>query len=401
MNTPPISPITILPHKRDPSDPRASLTAEVKLLASRHGLAVSAVTTADPFPEVAAHLERHIDAGHVKGMDWFTSERAHVSMDVRNLHATAQSIISVGLSYWPGPTAMPDDGVLRGRISRYAWGRDYHRVIKRRLKAMHAAMEEHVGHQIEARLLVDTARIVDRAVAARSGLGWYGKHSCIISPGHGSWLLLGEMVVDLDLVPDQPMTKNCGNCTICIDTCPTGAIVAPYTIDAPTCISFLTIEERGPIPREIRSKMGNWVYGCDVCQEVCPYTGAAKQMDDAELMPASLNNAYPSLHWLLGMTDKDFGDTYFGTPVPRAKRRGLARNAAIALGNVGSDADVPILIQTMDNHDEPLVRGHAAWALGQLGGAAARNALDIRRNRDPDDWVREEIVAALETEVRT
>lgn len=401
MNTPPTSPIAILPVKRDPSDPRAPLTAEVKLLASRHGLAVSAVTTADPFPEVAAHLERHIDAGHVKGMDWFTSERAHVSTDVRNLHATAQSIISVGLSYWPGPTAMPDDGVLRGRISRYAWGRDYHRVIKRRLKAMHAAMEEHVGHQIEARLLVDTARIVDRAVAARSGLGWYGKHSCIISPGHGSWLLLGEMVVDLDLVPDQPMTKNCGNCTICIDICPTGAIVAPYTIDAPTCISFLTIEERGPIPREIRSKMGNWVYGCDVCQEVCPYTGAAKQMDDAELMPASLNNAYPSLHWLLGMTDKDFGDTYFGTPVPRAKRRGLARNAAIALGNVGSDADVPILIQTMDNHDEPLVRGHAAWALGQLGGAAARNALDIRRNRDPDDWVREEIVAALETEVRT
>ncbi|MGI8484515.1 MAG: tRNA epoxyqueuosine(34) reductase QueG [Thermomicrobiales bacterium] len=401
MNTPPISPITILPLKRDPSDPRAPLTAEVKLLASRHGLAVSAVTTADPFPEVAAHLERHIDAGHVKGMDWFTSERAHVSTDVRNLHATAQSIISVGLSYWPGPTAMPDDGVLRGRISRYAWGRDYHRVIKRRLKAMHTAMEEHVGHQIEARLLVDTARIVDRAVAARSGLGWYGKHSCIISPGHGSWLLLGEMVVDLDLVPDQPMTKNCGNCTICIDTCPTGAIVAPYTIDAPTCISFLTIEERGPIPRETRSKMGNWVYGCDVCQEVCPYTGAAKPMDDAELMAASLNNAYPSLHWLLGMTDKDFGDTYFGTPVPRAKLRVLARNAAIALGNVGSEADVPVLIQTMDHHDEPLVRGHAAWALGQLGGAAARNALDMRRNTDPDDLVRDEIAAALTMEART
>ena len=401
MNTPLASSIPILPLRREYSDPRAALTAEVKLLASRCGLAVSAVTTADPFPEVAAHLDRHIDAGHVKGMDWFTSERSHVSTNVRNLHSTAQSIISVGLSYWPGPTEMPDDGVLRGRISRYAWGRDYHRVIKRRLKAMHAAMEEHVGHQIEARLLVDTARIVERAVAARSGLGWYGKHSCIISPGHGSWLLLGEMVVDLDLIPDEPMDKNCGRCTICIDTCPTGAIVAPYTIDAPTCISFLTIEERGPIPREIRSKMGNWVYGCDVCQEVCPYTVAAKQADDAELMAASLSNAYPSLHWLLGMTDKEFGDTYFGTPVPRTKRRGLARNAAIALGNVGSDADVPVLTRAMETHDEPLVRGHAAWALGQLGGAAARNALDTRRNTDPDDWVRDEIKAALAMEART
>lgn len=401
MNTPTVSSIPITPIPREPADPRAALTAEVKLLALRCGLAVSAVTTAAPFPDVAAHLDRHIDAGHVKGMDWFTSERAHFSSDVRNLHQAAQSIISVGLSYWPGPTMMPDDGVLRGRISRYAWGRDYHRVIKRRLKAMHAAMEEHVGHPIEARLLIDTARIVERAIAARSGLGWYGKHSCIISPGHGSWLLLGEMVVDLDLVPDKPMDKNCGRCTICVDSCPTGAIVAPYTIDAPTCISFLTIEERGPIPREIRSKMGNWVYGCDVCQEVCPYTGAARPADDTELIAASINNSYPSLHWLLSMTDEEFGDTYFGTPVPRTKRRGLARNAAIALGNVGSDADVPVLVRAMESHDEPLVRGHAAWALGRIGGRQARAALDRRWRSELDDSVQEEIVIAMEMECGT
>lgn len=395
MNAPSSSCPSILPLRREPSDPRAALTALVKLLAVRSGLAVSAVTSADPFPEVAAHLDRHIDTGHVAGMDWFTSERAHFSAEVRNLHPRAQSIISVGLNYWPGPTSMPDDGVPRGRISRYAWGRDYHRVIKRRLKTLHAALEDHLGKEIEARLLVDTARIVERAVAARSGLGWYGKHSCIISPGHGSWLLLGEMILDLDLVPDTPMEKNCGRCTICIDKCPTGAIVAPYTIDAPTCISFLTIEERGVIPRDIRSKMGNWVYGCDVCQEVCPYTGAARPIDDAELMPASIENAYPSLHRLLGISEAEFGATYFGTPVPRTKRRGLARNAAIALGNVGGDTDVPVLARALTTHDEPLVRGHAAWALGQLGGPIARRVLGDRRLAEPASWVVEEITDSL------
>jgi len=398
MNTNPASPAarSFHPLNIEPTDPRAALTAQVKLLAARCGLTISAITAADPFPEVAAHLDRHIAAGHVEGMDWFTTERAHFSADVRNLHPTARSIISVGISYWPGPTEKPDDGVLRGRISRYAWGRDYHRVIKRRLKSLHAELEAHLGHEVEARHLVDTARIVDRAVAARSGLGWYGKHSCIISPGHSSWLLLGEMVLDLDLVPDEPMTKSCGNCRICLDQCPTGAIVAPYTVHAPSCISFLTIEERGPIPYDLRPKMGDWVYGCDVCQEVCPYTGAAKPHDDDELRPASIENAYPSLHWLLRMTDKEFGDTYFGTPVPRTKRRGLARNAAIALGNTGTEEDIPVLIEALATHDEPLVRGHAAWALARIGGGAARRALDDRRHAETDDYVQTEIATALE-----
>ena len=142
--------------------------------------------------------------------------------------------------------------------------------------------------------------------------------------------------------------------------------------------------------------MGDWVYGCDVCQEVCPYTGAAKTMDDEELMPASIDNAYPALHWLLGMTQEEFGATYFGTPVPRTKRRGLARNAAIALGNIGSDADVPVLARTLKGHDEPLVRGHAAWALGAIGGSTARRVLDRMRRMESDASVIEEIAQALE-----
>ncbi|HEV2067402.1 MAG TPA: tRNA epoxyqueuosine(34) reductase QueG [Thermomicrobiales bacterium] len=392
MNPPPLEPLIPL---SKPTSAREQLTARIKLLARHHGLSVTAVTSADPFTEVAEHLDRHIDAGHMAGMDWFTKERGRFSSDVRNLQPTAQSILSVALTYWPGPTDKPDDGVVRGRISRYAWGKDYHRVIKRRLKALHATIEEDLGHRVEARLLVDTARIVERAVAARAGLGWYGKHSCLIVPGHGSWVLLGEIVLDLDLVSDAPLARNCGRCTICLDQCPTGAIVAPYTVHAPSCISYLTIELRETIPFELRPKMGDWVYGCDVCQEVCPYTGAAAVSDDADLQPRSLNNAYPSLHWLLTMTQEEFAATYHGTPVPRTKRRGLARNAAVALGNIGSAEDSPVLAGALAHHDEPLVRGHAAWALGRIGGRAARASLERSLRTDPDHSVREETSAAL------
>ncbi len=362
------------------------------MLAARNGLSVSAVTSADPFDGLAEHLVQHIDAGHVEGMDWFTKDRARFSSDVRNLHPTAKSVISFGLSYWSGPVEKPVDGVVRGRISRYAWGRDYHRIMKRRLKALHADLEDHLGEKLDVRILVDTARIVERAVAARAGLGWFGKHSNIIVPGNGSWVMLGEMITELDLQPDQPLDKNCGQCHICIDNCPTNAIVDAYTIHAPHCISFLTIEERGSIPHELRPLMGDWVYGCDVCQNVCPYTAAAKPVDEPEMQPAAINNQFPDLHWLLHMTDEEFGETYFGTPVPRTKRRGLARNAAIALGNIGTVQDVPILVEALRSHDEPLVRGHAAWALGRLGAQAELKACVASES---DHSVLEEITLAL------
>jgi epoxyqueuosine reductase len=397
MSVNPVIPIRPVPIPDD-ADLRRT-TAWVKRTAAEHGLAISAVTSVDPFPEAATVLHDRLDDGHLAGMDWFTHERVAVSEDIRNLHPTAKSILAVGLAYWSGPAEKPDDGVRRGRISRYAWGRDYHRVIKKRMKALHADLEATFGHEIEARFLVDTARVMERAVAARAGLGWYGKHSCIIVPGFGSWVLLGELVLDIPLLPDAPLDWNCGRCRICLDRCPTGAIVDAYTVDAPTCISFLTIEERGWIPRELRPKMGDWVYGCDVCQEVCPYTKAARITDDAEMAPATIDNAFPSLHWLLRMNAEEFGATYFGTPVPRTKRRGLARNAAIALGNTGDEGDIPVLAGTLATHDEPLVRGHAAWALGRLAPhdrSAAHRALDAARRSEADPEVRAEIDAALE-----
>jgi epoxyqueuosine reductase len=247
------------------------------------------------------------------------------------------------------------------------------------------------------RLLVDTARIVDRAVAARSGLGWYGKHTNIIVPGHGSFVMLGEILIDLELEPDQPLEKDCGRCQICLNQCPTGAIVAPYTVSAPLCISYQTIENRGTIPVDVRAKMGDWVFGCDVCQDVCPYTGAAKSMFDEAFQPASTENAFPSLYRLLRMNEEEFRTVYRGTAVLRTKRAGLARNAAIALGNMGDQDDLGVLAETLRSHDLPLVRAHAAWAVGRIGGESARSALASARRSDPDPAVKAECLSAPDT----
>ncbi|MGH2618830.1 MAG: tRNA epoxyqueuosine(34) reductase QueG, partial [Thermomicrobiales bacterium] len=336
---------------------RQRLTHRVKTLAHDHGLTVSAVTSAEAFPEVFAILRDRIAAGHLAGMDWFTTQRAAESCVPTTLMANPQSILSVGVAYWSRDGEKPDDGVPRGRISRYARGIDYHQLLQKRMRALHVAIEESTGHSVAARYLTDHARIVDRAVAARAGLGWYGKNACIIVPGHGSWVMLGELLLDLDLEPDQPLDRDCGRCHICLDRCPTGAIVAPYTIHSPLCISFQTIEQRGAIPRELRPHMGDWVFGCDVCQDVCPYTGAAANEPDPDFLPRSVEHAYPSLHRLLTMSTRTFRERYNGTAVMRARRTGLARNAAVALGNIGTDADVRQLAQAVLGHNEALVRG--------------------------------------------
>ncbi len=314
----------------------------IKELAKDCGLEVAAIAGPEPFDGLEAHLHDRIDRGHFDGFDWFSSERASISVAPENLHAQIRSIVSVGLPYYQAMPELPDDGVLRGRIARYAWGADYHLVLKRRMAELLARIEARAGRSVEARLLVDTARIVDRAVAARSGLGWYGKHTCIIVPGHGSWVLLGELLLDLDLEPDLPLDRNCGKCNACIDRCPTGAIVAPYELDSSRCISFQTIEQRGVIPPQLRARFGKWIFGCDECQDVCPYTSAAQEAFDRDLLPRSVRNVAPELDWLISMSDEEFRATYRGTAVLRAKRRGIARNAALALGNAADERAVPV-----------------------------------------------------------
>lgn len=369
--------------------------ARLRELACEAGLAVIAVTTADPFPSLAETLVERIRNGHLDGLAWFTEERARFSCTPRNLHPSARSIVSVALPYWQPDPSCPDDGIPRGRIARYAWGRDYHRTLLRRMERLHRLIEGELGRIVEARFLVDTARIVDRAVAARSGLGWYGKNTMILVPGYGSWVMLGELVLDVEVEPDPSLRPRCGRCTSCLDCCPTGALVAPYTVHTPWCISFLTIELRGPIPHELRPAMGNWVFGCDVCQEVCPYTGAARASDDPDIRPERIEHCFPPLTWLLRMTEHEFRSVYRGRAVLRAKRSGLARNAAVALGNVGSPADLAVLEETLTTHDLPLVRGHAAWAMARIDFASAQPVLERALARETDEYVRSEIEATL------
>lgn len=361
------------------------------------GLTLAGVSSAEPFAEVESYVLQHIEAGHLTGFDWYTAERARQSADPRTLHESVRSIVAVAVPFWSGPATPPDDK-LRGRIARYAWGRDYHKTLKKRMQALTALIEEHVAASVESRQLVDTARVFDRAVAARAGVGWYGKNSMIIVPGHGSWVMLGEIYLDIEIEPDAPLTQNCGRCAICIDKCPTGAIIEPYRIDSPRCISYLTIEERGAIPRELRPLMGNWVFGCDICQDVCPYTGAAREVMDSAFQPESVENAFPSLEFLATMTLDEFRGVYSGTAVTRAKRSGMARNAAVALGNSADERAEPILLAMLQTHDESLARGHAAWALRHLTGEHARKHLEPALARETDRGVREEITWAIEAE---
>lgn len=369
--------------------------ADLATLARDNGLVVAGVTSAEPFDAARDYIIDHIKRGHTAGMPWFTVERARQAADPRTLHDRVQSIISVAVPFWTGGAEPPDDGVLRGRIARYAWGRDYHKTLKRRMVALVSNLEQQIGRPLEARTLVDTARIFDRAVAERAGTGWVGKNSMIIVPRHGSWVMLGEIMLDIPLTPDVPLGHDCGRCRICIDRCPTGAIIEPYRISAPRCISFLTIEERGIIPHELRGMMGDRVFGCDVCQDVCPYTLAAQPMQDPDFAPASVENAFPSLERLVTMTQAQFYEIYSGTAVIRAKRAGMARNAAIALGNSGDSRAEPILTRMLCDHDEPIARGHAAWALNHLTAGDSRAALESALRHETDDYVLQEIRTAL------
>jgi epoxyqueuosine reductase len=367
-------------------------------LAIGAGLVVAGVTTPEPFDHAGNYAVDHIERGHLSGFSWFTAERARQSADPRTLHGDVRSIVSVAVPFWTG-VAQPPDDKLRGRIARYAWGRDYHKTLKKRMQALAGRIAEATGVEIESRQLVDTARVFDRAVAARAGVGWYGKNSMIIVPGHGSWVMLGALYLDIEIEPDAPLDRNCGRCTICIDNCPTGAIVEPYRIDAPRCISYLTIEERGPIPRHLRPFTGSWVFGCDVCQDVCPYTGAAQVMTDQDFQPATVENVFPSLDFLATMTEQEFRATYSGTAVTRAKRAGMARNAALALGNSNDQRAESILTTMLATHDEPLARGHAAWGLRRLLGDDATSPLERALSDEHDVMVQEEIRWALEHDI--
>jgi epoxyqueuosine reductase len=401
-------------------------TQVIKDYAYSLGFDTVRITTANEFLEAKRVIQERIARGLMEGLPWFTTERAEVSCHPDALLPEARSIIALGMVYL---TEMPEEqveGELRGRISRYAWGDDYHDSIKPRLQQFSAWLRDYaraeMGESVETRLFVDTGRMVDRAVAQRAGLGWYGKNTNILTKGWGSWLFLAEIVTNLALQVDEPLKANCGTCEICLHACPTGALPNPYELDNTRCISFLTIELRGSIPLELRPLMGNLIFGCDICQEVCPVNKVAEKRLGVGMNPSEVNlpviaatsigrrtfrphdefrprppvGSTPELIPLLSLTEDQFRERFRRSPIKRTKRRGLLRNVCVALGNSGDRRAVPALIGAL--HDaEPLVRGHAAWALGRIAGEQAIESLHQALATEEDEGVRKEIRCALET----
>ncbi len=325
----------------------------------------------------------------------YLAQPAHLSPrnDLRALLESARSLVVVALAY-EREDPVPADRLLRGKIARYARGEDYHLVVRDKLVALADAVARELGRPVASRPCVDSAPVLEREWAERGGLGFVAKNTMLIAPGLGSYVVLGELLVDVELAvtaPEQPTKPRCGSCRACLDACPTRAFRDAYVLDARRCISYLTIEHQGAIPRELRPAIGTWVFGCDVCQEVCPFNAGDGEPADPQLRPRSLEHALPDLVALAGKGANQLRQLVRRTAMRRASREVLLRNVAVALGNTGSPDAVPALVGLLA-HRSPLVRAHAVWALAQLG---ARDVLAAHVDDDPD--VREELASARET----
>jgi epoxyqueuosine reductase len=312
--------------------------------------------------------------------------------DPREILPECRSILVVGMNYYAeGASGRPSDGA----VASYALGVDYHDLIPERMKALVAWLESEVGAQVPHRIYTDTGPILERDLAQSAGLGWIGKNTCLINPRIGSFTLLGEVLLGIVLPPDEPFTADhCGKCTRCLEACPTHCILPDRTIDARRCISYLTIELKGPVPADLRPAMGEWLFGCDVCQDVCPWNRRFARPTSEPGFRPSPGSFWTGTGSLLSLSAQHFRRAFRGTPLLRARRRGLLRNAAIVVGNRRDRSALKALRNALLNDEEPLVRRHAAWALGKVGGPNAREALLEGMERETEAEVRAEIAEA-------
>lgn len=356
-----------------------------------------------PSPDYA-RFEQWLAEGYGGEMAWL-ARRSLDRADPRTLLPEARTAIVLGASYFTHslPAALRDDP-SRGLIAAYAWGDDYHDVLKPLLFELDAAIRAANGRTTLGRAYVDAGPVLERSWAQEAGLGFIGKNTCLINPRLGSWMFLAVLLVPEEVswgafhASSQQQTAGavlpgCGACIRCLDVCPTAAFPAPHLLDARRCISYLTIELRGPIPHELRPRMGNWIFGCDLCQMVCPYNRRFARPTRLAALHGRPERVAPRLLDLLALDEAGFRQRFRGSPVLRAKRRGLLRNVCVALGNWGDPAALPALVEAL--HDaEPLVRGHAAWALGRIATPAACQALLAAERAETDSYVQTEIAAA-------
>ncbi len=334
--------------------------AEIKRFARECGFELAGIARAEPLPEDFQRYQAWVDGGMAGAMGYLTDRRAGMRADPRSLLASARSIISVGKLYNGAQAHSTDvsDPELAW-ISRYAWGEDYHDVVRRGLEKL----VEKLGSGHEWKICVDTCPLLERSYAQQAGLGWVGKNTCLINQEIGSWFFLGEILTSLEIEADSPPPDRCGTCTRCIDACPTAAIpAAGYAVDARRCIPYFTIELHGAIPEEMRGQIGQNIFGCDICQDVCPWNRRAPIADEPSFEP---KHFAPALEELAGLTEGQFREMFHASPIQRAKYAGFLRNVAIAMGNSGQ-AKFREPLEKLAQFQNELVAEHARWALSQL-----------------------------------
>lgn len=365
------------------------LAQRIKEAARRRGFEVVGITSVEPLAGGLEALGAWCESGFAAGMEYMT-RRPELHANPKDLVPYAASLITLAVNYYATAPEFQHETRF-GRVARYAWGRDYHDVIRPRLTELAAdiaALADVPG--MRARSFVDAVPLLERAAAVRGGLGFFGKNTNLLNARQGSWLFLAEILVDLELEPDAPFKSvSCGTCTRCLAACPTEAFAGPYKLDSRRCISYLTIENKGAIPRDLREGLGEWIFGCDVCQEVCPFNRFAAETAWRELGPESGTGPRLDLADVLSIgSNAEFNSRFRGTALLRPKRRGLLRNAAVVAANIGCTAAVPALQRLIEHDPEPLIREHALWAMANLDRGLARYLADRAMRSDPDTAVR-------------
>lgn len=369
-----------------------SVTNLIKQKAVDIGFDLVGISPVDSFPENQFYKE-WLNQGF-SGEMTYMERNQEKREDLKQILPNAKSVISCAVNYntdYPYSTELSDKN--KGWISRYAWGDDYHDIIKDKLQILMDYIGSISSDEVSSRVYVDTGPVLERVYGKYAGVGWIGKNTCLINQQIGSWLFIGEIITDIELDYDTPVPDRCGTCTRCIDACPTDAIVKPYILDSRLCISYLTIELKNKIPQELRQGVYNNIYGCDICQDVCPWNKRAPFSDNMEFEPREqLYN--PHLDSLSGISVDEFRELFRGSPIKRTKRRGLLRNIMVAMGNSENREFIPHIKLCLQD-EEPLVRAHAVWALWKLEGDQSKQLLLKHRSIENDPGVNEEIDSIL------